>query len=64
VVICLQEMVELNTYNVLIGSNKTSSQLWRERLEYYFREKTTRNYVHLVEKDLVGVFTMVFVAAD
>lgn len=61
VVVCLQEIVELNTYNVLLGANKSTQQLWRERLEFHFREKLSRSYTYLVENDLVGILTMVFV---
>lgn len=54
-------MVELNPYNILLGANKSTQQLWRERLEQHFREKMPKPYVYLVENDLVGIFTMVFV---
>lgn len=32
-VICLQEMVELNSYNVLIGSSENVLERWRKMVE-------------------------------
>ena len=32
VVVCLQEMVELNSYNVILGNNETITQTWRKVL--------------------------------
>jgi hypothetical protein len=29
VVVCLQEMVELNSYNVILGSNKSLIETWK-----------------------------------
>ena len=60
-VICLQEVVELNTYNVLLGGTKNNENRWRQSLERIMKIHDKK--FHIVgQKDLVGLLTLVFVA--
>ena len=63
IVVCLQEMVELNSYNVLLGNNDTITTTWRKIIYDYLRKMKSqkKNYVFLAGQDLVGIATFVFV---
>ena len=64
-VVCLQEMVELNSFNVLIGSNDKIVEHWRKMIEAYLGEATANSnkaYVYLSCYDMVGIATLVFVS--
>ena len=69
IVICLQEMVELNSYNVILGNNETITQAWRkviynhlheERREGEIRRGNSKIYDYLTGYDLVGISAFVF----
>lgn len=67
VVICLQEMVELNSYNVLLGNNETIVSHWRRVIEKYLNELSAdrkKAFVYLTSNDMVGVATFVFVSGQ
>lgn len=73
VIICLQEMVELNSYNVILGNNDTITQTWRKVLWNHINSHDPRiaegkahqskRYDYLTGHDLVGISTFVFVNA-
>jgi hypothetical protein len=63
IVVCLQEMVELNSYNVLMGDNKSIVSEWRTVIENYLNDaghENGKSFVHLTSYDMVGVATFVF----
>lgn len=62
VVVCLQEMVELNSYNVLIGNNDRTVEGWKQMVEKYLNEGGNKNFVYLTSSHMVGVATLVFVS--
>jgi hypothetical protein len=63
IVICLQEMVELNSFNVLIGSSENVLDRWRRMVETHLHEfNSNRAFVFLTGYDMVGVATLVFVS--
>jgi hypothetical protein len=67
IVVCLQEMVELNSYNVLIGGNDTIVGQWRQVIERHLNEvgaAKDKAFVHLASNDMVGVATFVFVSGS
>lgn len=64
IVVCLQEMVELNSYNVLLGNNETITTIWRKIIWNYLNKMKSshkKNYVFLTGQDLIGIATFVFV---
>lgn len=63
IVVCLQEMVELNSYNVLLGNNDTITTHWRKIIWNYLNKMKSgkKNYVFLTGQDLIGIATFVFV---
>lgn len=73
VIVCLQEMVELNSYNVILGNNDTITQTWRKVLWNHINSHDPRiaegkahqskRYDYLTGHDLVGISTFVFVNA-
>ena len=38
IIVCLQEMVELNSYNVILGNNETITQTWKKVLWNHLNE--------------------------
>lgn len=64
IVICLQEMVELNSYNVILGNNDSITQTWRKILWNHINEQNrspgNKRYDFLTGEDLVGIATFVF----
>jgi synaptojanin len=65
VVVCLQEMVELNSYNVLMGNNSNVVGSWRKKVEKHLNEVGQdhgKSFVHLTSHDMVGIATFVFVS--
>lgn len=63
--VCLQEMVELNSFNVLLGNNETIVDRWRKQIDRslnFIGGRAGRNYVYLTGRDLVGLACFVFVS--
>ena len=53
-------MIELNTYNVLLGGNKGSENKWIQSIERLMH-LNDKKMIFVGWKDLVGVLTMMFV---
>lgn len=73
VIVCLQEMVELNSYNVILGNNDSVTQNWRKTLWSHInshdnkiaegKPHASKRFDYLTGHDLVGIATFVFVNA-
>ena len=63
IIVCLQEMVELNSYNVLLGNNDTITTMWRKVICNHLSKMKSKNknYVFMTGQDLIGIATFVFV---
>jgi hypothetical protein len=60
-------MVELNSFNVLIGNNDNVVEHWRKMIESFLQEVThgsNKTYVYLTSYDMVGIATLVFISGD
>lgn len=56
-------MVELNSFNVLIGSSENVLDHWKRMIETYLHEiSSNKAFVFLTGYDMVGVATLVFVS--
>lgn len=65
VVVCLQEMVELSSFNVLVGDNQDIVSKWQKVIEKHLNDvgqDMGKSFVHLTSNDLVGISTFVFVS--
>lgn len=65
VVVCLQEMVELSSYNVLLGNNESIVNEWEKVIEKYLNDvghDLGKSFVHLTSRDMVGIATFVFIS--
>ena len=63
VIVSLQEMVELNSYNVLLGNNETITSVWRKVIWNHLNNNhSSKKYEFLTGKDLIGIATFVFVS--
>ena len=60
--IALEEVVELNTVNILIKSNKDSINLWVEKISNYLQKKY--NYILQFKGNLVSVLFLIYIKAS
>ena len=59
--IALQEVVELNTFNILFKSNKDIIDAWEEKITNILQAR--HNYILEVKENLVGILFLVYVKA-
>lgn len=67
IVICLQEMVELSSFNVLMGNNMNIVAKWKRMIEKHLMDvgkDMGKTFVHLTSNDMVGIATFVYVSSD
>ena len=58
----LEEVINLNAKNVIIGGEKEKYELWEKKITYELKSKN--NYVLLVKTRLVGILFFLFVQAS
>jgi len=65
IVVCLQEMVELSSFNVLMGNNINIVGRWKKMIEKHLSDvgkDLGKTFVHLTSNDMVGIATFVYVS--
>lgn len=64
VVVSLQEMVQLNTKNVLMTNNAKITQQWQDLMLKVLSIFKNESYILIKEEDLVGIYLMIFIKSS